>query len=275
MLNQKSFGNKTLEEVRPQIVAFLRREPERKATENFIAALNTKYKPVFGKDVNAPNLKPSDILATVGLKQITVKDFEAANRLALYETEVKIYDLTELALREAVASELLIAESVVQQTSPSAIIAREVTDKLKDYTEAERFALEAALGNRLLTKYNAKILIKEPDAVAQNISTDDDPFQGAENAPVTVVMFSDFQCSACSAVHPVLKRAMAEYKDKIRFVVRDFPLEAIHEDAFLAAQAANAANAQGKFFEYTELLYNNQNSLDTASLKALASENRS
>ena len=63
---------------------------------------------------------------------------------------------------------------------------------------------------------------------------------------------------------------MAQYKEKIRFVVRDFPLETIHANAFQAAQAANAANAQGKFFEYTELLYNNQNSLDNASLKEFA-----
>jgi protein-disulfide isomerase len=269
--NSDRLGNKPLAEVRPQIVAFLRREPEQKATENFIAALKTKYKPVFGKDVNAPNLKPSDILATVGLKQITVKDFEDANRLALYETEAKIFDLVEQALRDAVGSELLVTESVEQQISPSAIIAREVTDKMKDYTDEERFALQAALNNRLFTKYNAKFLIKEPAAVAQNISTDDDPAQGTANAPVTIVMFSDFQCSACSAVYPVLKKTMAEYKDKIRFVVRDFPLETIHENAFPAAQAANAANAQGKFFEYTELLYNNQDSLGNASLKEFAS----
>ena len=270
--NQNSLGNKTLEEVRPQIVVFLRQEPEQKAAENFVTTLKTKYKTAFGKDVNAPNLKPSDILATVGLKQITVKDFEDTNRFALYETEAKIFDLVEQSLRDAVASELLITESVEQQTSPSTIIAREVTDRMKDYTDAERFALEAALTDRLFTKYNAKILIKEPEPVAQNISTDDDPAQGNADAPVTIVMFSDFQCSSCAAVYPVLKRVMAEYKDKIRFVVRDFPLETIHENAFQAAQAANAANAQGKFFEYTELLYNNQDSLDTAYLKELASK---
>lgn len=270
--NQDRLENKLLAEVRPQLVAYLRREPEQKATENFIAALKTKYKPVFGKDVNAPNLKPADILTTIGLKQITVKDFEAANKLALYETEAKIYDFLEQALRDAVASELLISESVEQQTTPGAIIAREVTDKMKDFSDAERFALETALSNRLLTKYNAKILLKEPEPVAQNISTDDDPAQGDLSAPVTVVMFSDFQCSACSAVHPILKKAIAEYKDRVRFVVRDFPLESLHENAFRAAQAANAANAQGKFFEYTELLYNNQSSLDNASLKEFATK---
>lgn len=269
--NQDRLGNKPLAEVRPQIVAFLRHEPEQKATENFIAVLKTKYKPVFGKDVNAPNLKPADVLATVGAKQITVKDFEEASKLALYETEANIYDLVEQSLQEAVLSNLISAEAAKENIAPGDIIAREITDKLKDYSDEERFALQTALKNRLYTKYNAKILIKEPEAVAQNISTDDDPAQGAANAPVVIVMFSDFQCPACSAVHPILKRAIAEYKDKVRFVVRDFPLETIHENAFQAAQAANAANAQGKFFEYAELLYNNQNSLDIASLKEFAS----
>lgn len=270
--NRDRLGNKTLEEIRPQIVAFLRREPEQKATENFIAALKAKYKPVFGKGVNAPNLKPSDILATVGAKQITVKDFEDANRLALYETEAKIFDLVEHSLHDAVASELLAVEAAEQQTTPGAIIAREVTDKMKDFSDEERFALLSALNRRLFAKYNAKFLLKEPEPVVQNISTDDDPFQGAINAPVVIVMFSDFQCPACAATHPVLKSVIAGYKDRVRFVVRDFPLETIHENAFRAAQAANAANAQGKFFEYVELLYNNQDSLDTASLKEFASK---
>ena len=265
--NRDRLENKTLAEVRPQILTYLRRAPEQEATEKFIAVLKTKYKTVFGKDINAPDLKPADILATISLKQITAKDFEEANKLAIYELNANIYDLVEAALREAVASDLLATEAVAQQTTPGAIIAREVTDKMKDYSNEERFALEKALRDRLFAKYNAKFLITEPDAVAQIISTDDDPAQGAVGAPVTIVMFSDFQCSACSAAHPILKKAIAEYKDRVRFVVRDFPLESIHENAFQAAQAAQAANAQGKFFEYTELLYNNQNSLDTASLK--------
>ncbi len=106
----------------------------------------------------------------------------------------------------------------------------------------------------------------------QNIATANQPSQGRQTAPVTVVMFTDFQCPACSAVHPVLKKVMAEYGDKIRFVVRDFPLVNIHENAFRAALAANAANAQGKFFEYTELLYKNQNALDKDSLEKYAAD---
>ena len=270
--NKDRFENKQLADVRPQLIAVLRREPEQKATENFVSALKTKYKPVFGKDVNAPDLKPTDVLATIGAKKITVKDFEDANRLAVYELEGKIYDFIEQTLRSTVAAELLALEAAEQKVSTNDIIAREVSDKLKDFSDEERYALLSALDQRLFTKYNVKFLIKEPEPVAQNISTDDDPAQGTANAPVTIVMFSDFQCSACAATHPVLKKAIAEYKDKVRFVVRDFPLESIHANAFIAAQAANAANAQGKFFEYTELLYNNQNSLDAASLKEFAAK---
>ncbi len=65
---------------------------------------------------------------------------------------------------------------------------------------------------------------------------------------------------------------MVPFADKIRFVVRDYPLETIHDNAFRAALAANAANAQGKFFEYTEILYKNQDALDDASLKKYAAD---
>lgn len=270
--NQSRLGNKTLAEVRPQIVAFLRREPEQKATENYIGMLRTKHKATFGKDVNAPDLKPTDILATVGLKQITAKDFEEKSKFSLYELDANIYDAIDHSLQEAIFDDLLSTEAAEKNVSTSDIIAAEVSDKMKDFSDEERFALMTALKNRLFTKYKVNISYKEPVAIAQNISVDDDPSQGAATAPVTIVMFSDFQCSACAGTHPVLKNVIAGYKDKVRFVVRDFPLTTIHENAFLAAQAANAANAQGKFFEYTELLYNNQDKLDSASLKEFATK---
>ena len=117
--------------------------------------------------------------------------------------------------------------------------------------------LESALRKRLFTKYKVKLMVHEPVPVARDISVDDDPATGKATASVTVVMFSDFQCSACSATHPVLKKVLGEYGDKVRFVVRDFPLESIHENAFRAALAANAARAQNKYFEYIDVLYRN------------------
>jgi protein-disulfide isomerase len=85
-------------------------------------------------------------------------------------------------------------------------------------------------------------------------------------------MFSDFQCSACAAVHPLLKEAIASFPQKVRFVIRDFPLESIHKDALAAARAAGAANAQGKFFQYIQILYKNQKAQDEASLRKYAAD---
>src|SRR5687768_8419915 len=104
------------------------------------------------------------------------------------------------------------------------------------------------------------------------IRMDDDPAVGPVSVPVKVVMFSDFECSACGAIYPILKAVIAEFPGRVRFVVRDFPLESIHENAFAAARAAGAANAQRKFFEYSEILYTHQDALDEASLKKYAAE---
>ncbi|MDQ6785550.1 MAG: DsbA family protein [Acidobacteriota bacterium] len=268
--NRAAIGNKTLEEIRPQIVEFLRRDAKQKMFADFVSNLKTKYKAALGKDAGAPNLKPFEVLATVNSKQITAEGFEAKNRAALNDFEADVYDNTRDALEQIVYSNLLVAEAKAQNIEAGDLIAREITDKMREFSPGEREKLESDLRRRLFQKYDAKFFLKEIAPVAQNISTDDDPSLGSINAPVTIVMFSDFQCPACSATHPVLKKVIAEYGDKIRFVERDFPLTQIHENAFRAALAAGAANAQGKFFEYIELLYNNQNTLDTASLKEFA-----
>ena len=270
--NRAAIGDKTLAEVRSQIIAFLKREPEQKAHSNYVSNLKTKYKTTLGKDVNALNLKAADVLATAGGKQITVADFENKNKLTLFELEAEIYDQVKYSIAQNVFSNLIQAEAKSENVESSDLVAREVTDKMREFSAEERERLQNAFQKRLFEKYNVKILLKEPEPIAQNISTDDDPAQGKSNAPVTIVMFTDFQCPACAATHPLVKNVLAQYADQARFVVRDFPLTTIHENAFQAAVAANAANAQDKFFEYTELLYQNQDRLDTASLKKYAGE---
>lgn len=270
--NRADIGDKTLAEVRPQIVAFLKREPEQKALLNYISTLKTKYKVTLGKDVNSADLKTTDVLANAAGKNITAGDFADKNKVTLYEMRVDVFDQAKANLEEIVLSTLINSEAQKLGIASNDLIAREITDKMREFSVAERETLETALRDKLFQKYNAKILLKEPEPLVQNISTDDDPTQGKANAPVTVVMFTDFQCPACAGVHPVLKRVLAGYTDKIRFVVRDFPLINLHENAFQAALAANAANAQGKFFEYIEVLYKNQNALDAASLKKYAVE---
>ena len=270
--SRANIGDKTLEEIRPQIVAFLRREPEQQNFAAFVSALKTKYKVALGKDVNAPNLSKTEIWATGAGQQSSAENYEAQNRTALLEAEADVYEHAREAIEDSVFTNLVAAEAKAQNMEASDFIAREITDKQKDFTDDERPRLEAALREKLFAKYNAKFSVKEIEFVAQNISTDDDPAQGKATAPVTVVMFTDFQCPGCAATHPALKRVLAEYGDKVRFVVRDFPLVTIHSNAFDAAVAAGAANAQGKFFEYIEILYKNQTALDAASLKKYAAD---
>jgi protein-disulfide isomerase/flagellar motor switch/type III secretory pathway protein FliN len=270
--NRAAIGDKTLAEVRPQIVSFLREEPEQKALLAAFNTLKTKYKVVPGKDVNALSLRPVDVLAAIGTKTISVKDFEEKNKITLYETKAKVFDAVKYALNELIYNALVSAEAKSLNIDTNDLIAREITDKMREYTNDERYQLETNLRKQLSAKYKTQILLKEPPPIVLNIPIVNAPSRGNAAAPVTVIMFSDFQCSACSATHPVLQKVLAEYGDKIRFVVRNFPLVSIHENAFRAAIAANAAQAQGKFFEYTEVLYRNQDALDAASLKKYAGE---
>lgn len=93
---------------------------------------------------------------------------------------------------------------------------------------------------------------------------------GPADAKVTVVEFGDFECPACGALHPLLQQMKADNKDtSVRFVYRHFPLSQ-HPNAQLAAEAAVEAAAQGKFWEFHDELFANQNSLDRLSLEKYA-----
>ncbi|MGH7203615.1 MAG: DsbA family protein [Candidatus Levyibacteriota bacterium] len=79
----------------------------------------------------------------------------------------------------------------------------------------------------------------------------------AKNA-VTIVEFGDFQCPACGAAYPTVEQLRQTYKGQLTFVFRNFPLTQAHPNAMQAAEAAEAAGAQGKFFDMYNLLYTNQ-----------------
>ncbi|MCL5114116.1 MAG: DsbA family protein [Patescibacteria group bacterium] len=84
--------------------------------------------------------------------------------------------------------------------------------------------------------------------------------RGNPNAKVTLVEYSDFQCPACAAYHPLVSQLLAELNGKIYFVYRFFPLIQIHQNAMNSAQAAYAAGQQGKFWEMHDLLFETQTS---------------
>jgi len=97
------------------------------------------------------------------------------------------------------------------------------------------------------------------------------PAKGPENAPITIAEFADFQCPFCARVTPTLQNIEQVYKNQVRFVWKHLPL-GIHAHAVEAARAAEAARNQGKFWEYHDLLFENQKELGTDALKKYASD---
>lgn len=99
---------------------------------------------------------------------------------------------------------------------------------------------------------------------------ENDPVLGPADAKVTVVEFGDFQCPACGSLHPQLKQVKQDFAGQsVRFVFRHFPLPQ-HPFAQLAAEASVEAQRQGKFWEYHDLLYENQGALERANLEEYA-----
>jgi protein-disulfide isomerase len=82
--------------------------------------------------------------------------------------------------------------------------------------------------------------------------------KGPEDAPVTIVEFSDLECPACRVAQPLVDQIVAEYPEQVRLVFRHFPLDSIHLNARLAAQSAEVAAQYGQFWEYQDLLFNSQ-----------------
>ena len=112
----------------------------------------------------------------------------------------------------------------------------------------------------------------EDDKKVYNVKVNPgDAMKGNKNAQITIVEFSDFQCPFCGRVNPTLKQIQDTYGDKVRIVFKHNPLS-FHKDAPLASEAALAANAQGKFWEYHDLLFKNQRAIKRDNLDSYAQE---
>ena len=97
-----------------------------------------------------------------------------------------------------------------------------------------------------------------------------DHAEGPADAPLTLVEYGDYQCPYCGAAYPVVKRLQKTLGKKLRFVFRNFPLTQLHPYALIAAEAAEAAALQGKFWEMHDLLYEKQAFLEPEIIPAWA-----
>lgn len=108
--------------------------------------------------------------------------------------------------------------------------------------------------------------------LALPVSDDRDHIQGPADAPVTLVEYGDYECPYCGAAYPIIKEVQSRMGDRLRFVFRNFPISTSHPHAEQAAEAAEAAASQGKFWEMHDLLYENQEHLDDADLHRYADQ---
>jgi protein-disulfide isomerase len=301
--NKQQIGDADIGSVRPQIVSYLRGQAAQKLSNDLITRLRSSHTIVKGTaDVNAPNLPGTTALATVDGRVITASEFEERLKPFVYKLRREIFEAESRAIDMRVNQILLETEARKRNLTAENLFKAEVADKVREPTEAEvaKFysdnkgriqgdlaslrtdianllknqqlnRLEGEFAQRLRAASALQIYLTEPEPPVQAISTDDDPSRGDKTAPVTVVVFTDFQCPSCAATHPVLDDTLKAYGNRVRLVVRDFPL-AMHAQARKAAEAANAANAQGKFFEYIAVLFKNQSALDVASLKKYATD---
>ena len=99
----------------------------------------------------------------------------------------------------------------------------------------------------------------------------DDYILGPSDAALTLVEYGDYQCSYCGQAYPIVKQIQRTYPDSLRFVFRNFPIPEIHPEALAAAEFAEYAGSQGKFWEAHDALYENQDQLGDAFYRELAS----
>lgn len=285
-----------------QVENHLFAQREGQISDQFVQRLKRLHPVSPGVDINTPNLKDNAVIATVAGQAVTAAMLNERMKPIAYQLRISAYETARKRADQLINDQLLLAEANRLQVGPEEIVRKEITEKSPAPTDAEiakfyqdnkaritgdlpsvrnqiasylldrnREKVENEFSARLRKGADIRWLVNEPQAPVQAVSADDDPSRGDVNAPVTIIEFTDFQCPSCAAMHSVLEEVLKSYGNKVRFVVRDFPL-ATHENALKAAEAANAAFAQGKFFEYSALLYKRQKELTVPSLKKYASE---
>ncbi len=234
---------------------------------------------------------PDQVVATWAGKKLTLREVDEGIASEIFEARRK-------EIEQRVMKDLIDSEAAKAKQSPDDWIRKQVEANTKEPSDDEIAAVFAQsqsqmppgstletmkpqivqflqqqqqqkaigkLADDLRKANNVKILFHEPRKQVEAVG----PSRGPENAKVTIVEFSDFQCPFCSRVHDTVEQVMEAYPGKVRLVFRQFPLE-FHPKAPKAAEAALCAHEQGQFWQYHDVLFKNQNKLEEDDLKAHA-----
>ncbi len=237
------------------------------------------------------------VVATVGGRSITLREVEQAVALSLYQADQRRSQLLQQAIQHMIDEQLLAGEAsrkglsvsqLLDEASQSESIARfanlpapvkrlgpSSSQSSPDSDSAQTLREQARIRQALLVSLRRKaeihVTLPTPEPPILAVSGDDDPRIGPDNAPITIVEFSDFQCPYCQRSVGVMKELLRIYGEKIRLVYRDYP-GPNHPFAEQAAEAAQCAGEQGKFWEYHDTLFDRQTSSKGWDFLALATE---
>lgn len=239
------------------------------------------------------------VVATVNDHNITEKEVMALAKQNMMKILAQMYEIKKAAADDLIDEHLLSLEAKKKDLTVEQL-KKQIRDKVgvvseseaqtiyqlqkKRFKDAEFKDVKDDLMAQLTNQKKQMALVDFVDDLRKaatitvnlerpraEVSVDDDPEQGEKNAPVTLIEFSEFQCPYCKKTRPVIDRIMSEYKGKVRYVFRDFPLS-FHEQAKGAANAANCAHEQGKYWEYNRKLWEVQGSQTEEKLLSLGTE---
>ena len=242
----------------------------------------------------ASQAKPKEPVAMVAGQPISDDDLLPYIQAQVYQLRLQEYDVKSKALDNLVNQRLLELEAKKRGVPTEKLLEQEADSKTVEPTEAELQALyivqKEQLGKpfdeikpqlqrllrqakvqqaredyykRLRQQDGASVLLQKPKL---EVAPDPARLRGSSKAQLVILEFSDFQCPYCGAVEPTLKTLLKKYDGKVSLAYRDLPLRDIHPQAQLAAEASRCAAEQGKFWEYHDLLFANQNKLNREGL---------
>ena len=235
-------------------------------------------------------------VAEVNGQKLTRAELMQKQAAKLLQARYQYYFAEREALDQLIDERLLESEARRENLSVEQLLQQEVTSKVKDPTELqlqvyyegmhtkEPFAtirgkiLDSARQVRqtkardaylqtLRDRAGVRIALVPPEAEA---ALDNAPRRGPQDAPVVIVEFADYECPYCQRIHPDLKKLQVEFPGKVSLAFKDFPLP-MHPHAEKAAEAARCAEEQGQFWNFHDMLFENQQKLELAQLKEYAS----